>query len=174
MNNNFYVYFHINPVKQEVFYVGIGCKKRSSSMRSRSNWWHSIVNKYGYNISIIEKYLTWEKACEKEKYYIKLIGRRDLGLGSLVNFTNGGEGTLGRKYSEKTKEKMSLAHIGIKFSEKRKKNLRNIRLANGGKTGMFGKTHTLETKKKMRGHIISEETRKKISHALLGKKVRQI
>jgi len=56
---------------------------------------------------------TREDAIEMEILLISLIGRDDLGTGSLFNFTNGGEGTAGikRTHSEATKLKMSYSHI---------------------------------------------------------------
>jgi uncharacterized protein involved in tellurium resistance len=32
----------------------------------------------------------WEEACKKETFFISYYGRKDLGLGSLVNMTDGG------------------------------------------------------------------------------------
>jgi hypothetical protein len=51
--------------------------------------------------------LTWEQACEKEIEFIKLYGRSDLGLGSLCNLTEGGEGVIGMRHSDETKKKLS-------------------------------------------------------------------
>ena len=42
-----------------------------------------------------------------EYYYIKHFGRRDVGLGNLVNMTDGGEGNHNRKHSQETKDKIS-------------------------------------------------------------------
>jgi hypothetical protein len=96
------VYFHINPLKNEIFYVGIGSIKRSVSKKCRNKFWNNIVNKYGFIVDIIETDLTWVEACELEKFYIKKIGRRDLGLGPLVNLTDGGEGSVGRIWRQET------------------------------------------------------------------------
>lgn len=85
------VYFHINPVKQEVFYVGIGSVKRPYHKSGRNNWWINTVNKYGYHIIIIHSNLSLLEACELEVKYIAQIGRRGKGLGSLVNGTAGGD-----------------------------------------------------------------------------------
>lgn len=94
MGNNTCLYFHINPIKQEVFYVGIGDETRpyKKDKNHRTKFWHNTVKKYGYQVIIIEDGLSWKRACEKEVYWIKRIGRRDLGEGTLVNMTNGGEG----------------------------------------------------------------------------------
>jgi len=107
---------------------------------------HNIVNKYGYEIEILKENLSWEEACELEKEYIKNIGRRDLGLGTLVNMTDGGDGTPGiiptkesnmkrseklknkkrQPFSEETKKKMSESKKGKTpppFTEERKRNI---------------------------------------------------
>jgi hypothetical protein len=102
-----YLYRHIRLDKQEVFYVGIGSDEkyeRAYSKDSRTQYWRSI-SKLGYEVEIVLDDLTWEEACEKEKEFIKLYGRKDLKEGTLVNMTDGGEGTVGFKHSEETKVK---------------------------------------------------------------------
>ena len=100
------VYFHINKSSSEVFYVGIGNKKRPYSRRSRSQFWKNIVEKYDYLVEIIHNELSFEEACELERHYIKIFGRLDIGSGILVNLTDGGEGSNGYKHSEETKDKI--------------------------------------------------------------------
>lgn len=98
------VYFHVNPIKQEVFYVGIGKLTRPYyEGKERSTFWHNEVNKYGYDIIVLHESLSWETACKLEVKYIAQIGRRDLKLGPLVNHTNGGDGTGGYIYTEEVK-----------------------------------------------------------------------
>lgn len=94
--NNICVYFHINPIKQEVFYVGIGLSGiRPYKLSSRTKHWKNIVKKYGYDVVIIHDNLTYDEASELEIKYIKQIGRHDKGLGPLVNNTDGGDGIRG-------------------------------------------------------------------------------
>lgn len=106
------LYFHINNTTGQIFYVGIGVETRASSKRNRNNWWKNTVNKYGYDIIIEETNLSWDEACVLEMYWIKRIGRRDLGLGPLVNLTNGGEGSNGMIVSNETRLKLSIAGKG--------------------------------------------------------------
>ena len=97
------LYRHIRIDKNEPFYIGIGDKEnRAYSQRSRNRFWKNIA-KQGYEVEILFKDLTWEQACEKEKEFITLYGRRDLKAGTLVNLTDGGEGTLGYRHKEETK-----------------------------------------------------------------------
>lgn len=119
-DNNICVYFHINSETKEVFYVGIGSIKRPYDTHKRSDFWNRTVKKYGYDINIIHTNLTWEEAVEYEKKYIKEFGRRNLGTGSLVNLTDGGEGCLNMKHSEESKGLMSKNKIGKKPSDETK------------------------------------------------------
>lgn len=167
MKNNNCVYFHINPVKQEVFYIGIGNENRPSSLQNRNKHWHNIVNKYGYNIVVIESSLSWDKACERERYYIKLIGRKDLGKGTLVNLTDGGEGCVGNRHSEETRQKISQVQIGKKHTDEHKR-----RISEGNK----GKVVSKETRLKIslgnkgKSRVMADSTRLKIGNANRGKK----
>lgn len=96
------LYTHIKP-NGEVFYIGIGKTiKRANSKHNRSNYWKNVVAAYGYEVQILKQDLSWEEACELEKILISHYGRRDLKLGTLVNLTDGGEGSLGVKMSSKT------------------------------------------------------------------------
>jgi hypothetical protein len=106
--NDKVLYHHIRLDTGEVFYVGIGDPPRPYSDDSRNNHWHNIVKKHGYQIGIIKEGLNWESACELEKSEIKRIGRNDLGLGPLVNLTDGGEGTQGVIITEERKKNVSI------------------------------------------------------------------
>lgn len=114
------LYFHINNTTGKVFYVGIGNEKRAYSKYSRNKWWKHIVNKYDYDVIIEETNLSWEEACELERYWINRIGRRDLNTGTLVNLTDGGDGSKNRKHSNETKNKMSITRKGKVFSDDHK------------------------------------------------------
>lgn len=150
-----YVYLHTRLDTNDVFYVGISSKdddfKRSRCKRLRSNYWKRITDKTQYRVDVVYRNISWEKACEIEIKLIKLYGRSDLGLGKLVNMTDGGEGLVGA--SEETIKKMSNAAKG--------------------NSNMLGKKHSDATKAKLadaaRGKTQSEETRAKLSEANKGK-----
>jgi len=162
-----YVYRHIRLDKNEPFYIGIGSDKkykRAYKKIQRNIFWNRIVNKTDYEVEILIDDLTWEEACEKEKEFISLYGRRDLKSGTLVNLTNGGEGMLGSIVKDETKIKLSKANKGFKHSEETKKKMSLSRL---------GKKHSQETKNKISQNKlnITEETRRKLSEANRGKKL---
>lgn len=117
----YYVYKHIRLDKNEPFYIGVGTVQvpsaktdksfysRAYTKKNRSRYWTNIVNKTDYKVEIIYKSNSYEEVLKKEKEFIKLYGRLDKNEGSLVNLTDGGEGTLNRtfKMSDKQKEKLS-------------------------------------------------------------------
>ncbi len=156
---NYYIYIHIKP-DGEIFYVGKGKGDRAYSKYRRSDFWTSTVTKYGYDVFILEKDLNEAEAFKIEINYIKRIGRRDLGLGTLVNMTNGGEGISGLIFSDEHKRKIGDAQKGEKNHN-------------------YGKSASNTTRKKMsdsgKGRIVSDETKKKIGAAnkiaLTGKKL---
>lgn len=122
MNSKYYLYHHMRPDKNEVFYVGIGKEstKRSMSTSGRNKHWHNVINlnQNKYTIEIIFNNLSKEEATQKEIELIKFYGR--IGYeenGTLVNVLKGGQlQDIGPNYkkiwSEEVKKKMSLGHIG--------------------------------------------------------------
>lgn len=151
MKNNFYIYFHINPLNNKIFYIGKGCNKRAYSIHQRNKYWNSTVKKYGFIVDIIENNLNENKAFEREYFYIKKIG-----LNNLCNMCEGGVGGLKKPLSDEHKRKISNTTKGVKKSQE---TIEKIRKAN------TGKKVSEETKKKLsdlnKGKKISEETRKK-------------
>jgi hypothetical protein len=172
MKDKFYIYFHINPVKKEVFYVGKGYGNRAYSKKMRSNLWHYTVNKYGYEIHIFKDNLTENEAFALERNYIKKLGRKDLGLGPLINMTDGGDGASGIICSEETKKKMSESHKGKNTWTKGNKASDETK-AKMSKS-QTGRKASEETKLKLseshKGIKLSEETKEKISKSNTGKR----
>jgi len=160
-NNNNYVYFHINLVSNEVFYVGKGKDKRAWSKTNRNQHWKNVVNKYGYRVDIIHENLSEKRAFEWEKLYISMFNRKNL-----VNLTDGGEGMSGFKFTDQQKQKLSDSHKGQKHSEERKQ-----KISNSNK----GRIVTEETREKLsqsnKGRIVTEETRKKMSDSQKGNQI---
>jgi hypothetical protein len=144
-----YLYRHIRLDKNTPFYIGIGSDsnyKRANSIRDRNIFWKRIVNKTEYKVEIMLDDLSWEEVCEKEKEFIEIYGRSNLGKGELCNLTDGGDGAKGVIYDEARKKKIS-----EKYS--------------GEKNPFYGKNHSEETIKKLRylAQNRSPEVNKKIA-----------
>lgn len=136
------VYKHTRLDTDKVFYIGIGKDiSRAYNKNNRSNWWKKVLSKSDYRVDIIFDDISYQEAIEVEKYLIRYYGRKDKGLGELVNMTDGGEGTetptqhhieaiiksnKTRKYTQETLEKI-------------KKHCRNY----GEKNGMYGSKRVL-------------------------------
>lgn len=112
--NKSYVYRHIRLDKNEVFYIGMGTEVRNRSKqraycRERKNrHWMNIAKSIPYDVEIIVDGLTVDQAMRKEREFISLYGRRDMGKGTLVNLTDGGDYSLGKKHSDLQKELSSI------------------------------------------------------------------
>jgi hypothetical protein len=186
MKNNYYVYLHIKETDGEPFYVGKGLKGRYKSKQARSKYWNNIVNKCGFDVIFLEIDLNEQEAFEKEIYWIKRIGRKDLGLGTLVNFTDGGEGGSGKILSNETKRKMSEAKKGKIISDEHKRKIsesqknitdetkRKMSEAKKGNKYNLGRKTSEETKEKLRkinnDKKHAEEVKNKISESQIGHK----
>ena len=143
------LYRHTRVDKNEPFYIGIGDNEtRAYNKVNRTKHWKSVAKK-GYEVEVLLEDLTWEQACEKEKEFIALYGRKDLGTGTLVNLTDGGEGTFGYKHTEEVKQKLRDLYSGIgnqwygkarpEHSEKLKGEKNPCYGRTGEKNPMFGK-----------------------------------
>lgn len=115
LDQSYYIYRHIRPDTNEVFYIGKGNMKtknhgvRHLEKHGRNKWWKNIVAKNnGVYISEIVCYCKTEAEVNaKEIELIKFYGRKDLGLGTLCNLTDGADGSTGLKVSSKTRKILS-------------------------------------------------------------------
>jgi hypothetical protein len=112
--NNFYIYGHYTADTNELFYIGKGKETRAESSESRNKFWHNVVKKHGLIVKILYENLSEDIAFVKEKELIMEYGRRDINTGILVNQTNGGQGTSGHHFEQRSnnplwKEKNKLA-----------------------------------------------------------------
>lgn len=132
MDNSFYVYVLLDPRKPgkyiyreysfeyEPFYIGKGHGGRVNYHLTNYDLENGVNPHRRNKIKKILKFTnkkeipykitecsSEEEAFKLEKYFICLIGRKDLGKGPLVNMTDGGEGATGHIVSEKQKRYMS-------------------------------------------------------------------
>jgi hypothetical protein len=110
-----YLYRHIRLDKNEPFYIGVGSSAnyfRAFRKTNRNNHWNNVVNITNYEVEILFDDLSDEQARLKEIEFIKLYGRVDLGTGSLVNLTDGGDGCLSRKMTKEIASKIGNANKG--------------------------------------------------------------
>ena len=154
-NNNedrrFYVYEHIRKDNNTCFYVGKGTGNRAYNL-DRGNFHNGVCKEYGCRVKIIKDGLTEEEAFKLETeriedyvitfgYGIPIDGYRDFSNNYLTNFTWGGEGASGYKFSEESKrkigEKNKVKNKGKKHSEQTKQIISEK--VSGEKNGMFGK-----------------------------------
>lgn len=171
--NRFYNYVYLDPEKPgkylynvgnenfkfdyEPFYVGKGCGNRIKvhNYRKTNTFMYSKMQSLKLkNIKpfTIKLNMLNEKDCYNfEIELIKHIGRRNLGLGPLVNLTDGGGGTKNYIVSEETKIKISKFNKGKKLSEE------HIQKIVNSKTGI------------KRG-VRTEQWKNNISKANLGKR----
>ena len=124
------VYRHIRLDKNEPFYIGVGkAVDRAFVIRGRNKHWKGIYDSTSLEVEILFENLTVEEAFKKEAEFIKLHRRADLKLGTLVNMTDGGYGTInhspeviksikdkltGRKKSRESVKKSALSRTGLR------------------------------------------------------------
>lgn len=176
----FYVYLYSCPIRNEYIYVGKGSGNRCEDHLSRTDnspltarlKWLRKQNSEPI-IEIIQSGLSPKASYAIEMFFISSIGRKDKGVGSLLNLTDGGDGPVGYMHTESAKERIRKARLGSKSPESA---VRNMSLAQKKR---FSVTCVPDaTKQKMsnahRGLKISEETKKKMSISHGGKKMSEL
>ena len=118
----FYLYRHIRVDKNEVFYVGIGTKNkydfynatynRAETFTGRTGLWKIITKKSSYLVEIVLESDSYEFIEKKEREFIKLYGRKDLGTGTLTNLTDGGRENDNKSQATKNKALQTLKNNG--------------------------------------------------------------
>jgi hypothetical protein len=142
LKGKYFLYTHFRQDKNEVFYVGIGTKpkkfksfeaeyRRAYSKKNRNKHWHNIINlNPNYEIKIVIESDNYNWIKQQEILLIFIYGRVDLNLGTLCNWTNGGDGTInlneeirkimsfkrtGKKHTKEAKKKISIANTGNSY-----------------------------------------------------------
>lgn len=177
----FYVYEHWRMDREEPFYVGKGKGKRAHNMHARNRHHLAIqakVHREGFavEVRIVMSGLTEEEAykleCERINFW-RLQGA------DLANMSNGGEGGASgvtRVFTEEHKAKLSKPRTPetIAAVVEGKRRARAIRIANGIPSKKLkltpeGLARKSAAGKRQAGKKLTEETKKKISAALIGR-----
>jgi hypothetical protein len=174
----FYVYRYLDPRPGKVgqtIYIGKGT---ISQRRAHKHWNHKADNiildrifkecralNLVAHCEVVAVFEEESEAFALERELISHFGRRDMGLGSLCNLTDGGEGASGHIHSPASRARMSAAHIGKKRPADVVK-----------KCAAFhqGKARSVETKAKLAqistGKTHTAEAKARISAAHTGRK----
>lgn len=127
-----YIYEHIRPDTNMVFYVGKGTYKRMHSKHRRNAHWNNIVRKAaGFTVRQVVCHEDEELIFLAEQERIDQLKR--LGI-KLANKTDGGEGPSGYRHSDEAKQKIAEAQMGEKhwtngyvFTEEYRQKMRTAR-----------------------------------------------
>jgi hypothetical protein len=158
--NIFYTYAYLRE-DGTPYYIGKGKGNRAWDKGSRKTPPPTDSSR----ILILKKGLSEQDAFRHEIYMIFVFGRKNVGTGILLNFTDGGEGLTGGIHSEETREKIGSAHRG-KFVTAETRH--RISKANALRSPISDSTRK-KLSEAAKGRKLSEESRKKISEAKKGK-----
>jgi hypothetical protein len=154
-----YLYRHIRLDKNEPFYIGIGSdstyKRANAKYKGdRNKIWYDITAKSKYEVEILFDDISWEFACEKEKEFIALYGRKNNNTGILANMTDGGEGVVGANYTRTIESRQKQSQT-IKKRMAEDDDFRNYHiktLREGSTKRKYGPESELIRKKKSESH----------------------
>ena len=177
-------YYHKRLDTGEIFYVGIGTPSRPYEDKHRNNHWNHIVEKVGHEVILVEENLSWDEACEWEKFVLITEERRtNISLATKqamsnpeiiqkmkdakVDFTPWNSGMKGWNSGKDN------PNYGNYWSDE-KKNEQGKKIKEAYKDG-FSEEHIVKLKEKRKGRKPalgmkhSEETKRKMSESRKGK-----
>lgn len=174
------LYRHVRADKDEVFYIGISMNtKRPYDKNKRNRHWKHVISKTDYIVEILFEHDDFNFLKLKEIEFISLYGRKDTQSGTLVNMTDGGDGSLGNKHTEEWKEnarirgKLIVGPLCSNYGKKIPADVRlKISIANTGKKRTpeqckrisIAKTNPNKKVKIKKGYVSGE------NHPMWGKK----
>lgn len=171
INTTYIVYMHITPNNKK--YIGITKEKnpRERWRKGKGYWanehFTSAINKYGWdNIQhiILYKELLKEEAENKEKELIEKYNTTDREYG--YNIEKGG--CLNKEVSQETREKLRQNMLGKKHSDKTKQRMSEAH--KGDKCYWYGKHLTEEHKQKLRE--VNKKTKRVNQYSTDGKYIK--
>lgn len=188
----FYTYLYSDPSRNnEPIYVGKGQAKRAWDHLKRKDHCEFVHRLQKMLREGVQPLITFfckdvdnELACLVEMEAVAKFGRKNLGLGTLLNLTDGGdEGTPGVVVSEETRQKLSVLSKGRKVSDDTKALMSKVRAGEkrpegtGAKISLAtsGKKRSEESKANMRAtrsdKMYTAERNEKIRTTLMGRKL---
>ena len=177
MNNNFIVYAHITPNNK--VYIGITSNKPYKRWKHGQGYigctlFYNAIKKYGWDKIkhiILMEGLNKEIAIECEKALIKKYRSNERKYG--YNLTEGGEGNWGLVMSEEARKKLSEKKKGKPVSKAACEAISRSyheRYTDEERKEIMNKVRSYRKK----GRTLSEETKRKISESLKGKKYNRV
>jgi len=146
------------------FYVGKGSGNRMNYLHDRSVDFIAIHSQGGCTVEVADEFVLESAAHAHEVDLIDFYGRRAYG-GTLVNMTDGGDGTSGWVPTAEQRAKIGAAHKGKTISQEHRAALSRAHK---------GKTMSASARERIgnaaRGRPKTEETRAKLSASRTGKK----
>lgn len=158
-----YLYVYTRLDKNEPFYIGIGTKNNDdlkyntytrAYSKKANKIWRAIIDKTSYKVEIILESDDHSLIKDKEVQYIKEFGKIYDKTGILANFTDGGEGISGYKFTDEQKKNLSNSHKGLKYP----------------KSAAIKRLMTMQEKDIPIGYRLSDEQKQRLRTYRLGSK----
>lgn len=173
MKKEYCLYCHTNKINGKK-YFGITCQKPRRRWQNgygyKTKYFYNAIKKYGwgnFTHEVLIEGLSFDEAKKLEvehikKYHTCIYDDECWGY----NATFGGDGALGYKHSEETKEKLKNRVIS---EETRAKISKTVSEVNKGR--IVSEETKIKISKAMTGRKSSNETRRKISEAQIGRRL---
>ena len=165
-----YAYFCFDPRDGEVFYVGKGRGPRvfrhvdGRSQNARVTRRVEQIRRAGL-VPLVEMISAKDdaEAFAIERWMIAQVGRKDLGRGTLLNLTDGGDGPNGRVFSDAEKAAISARLKGRPVTAETRAKMSATNKAK------VDDAYRADVSERLRGRPVSAEARAKVSAAGRGK-----